>query len=278
MLKQRIITAVIMAAFVASCLLFLSAEALSLVFLVLVLISAWEWSNLSGLQSVATKALFTVACGVLMSVSIWHSDLFLANYTVDGARDVIGLGCLWWTVALLWIKSYPASAVLWTSVFMRVTMGFLTLVPAWLALVFLRVQDHGIALIFILIGLVASADIGAYFSGKAWGKRKLAPEVSPGKSWAGFYGGLIASCLFSFSIWFQWGQLELGFVAAMSIAIVTSLASVVGDLLESMVKRERGVKDSGQILPGHGGMLDRLDSLTAAAPVFALSLILAGGS
>jgi phosphatidate cytidylyltransferase len=278
LLKQRIITAVIMAAFVASCVLFLSAEALSFVFVLLVLISAWEWSNLSGLQSVVTKMLFTVACGALMLFSIWHSQLFLASYTVDNARSIIGLGCLWWSIALLWVKSYPASSVLWTSLFMKVMMGFLTLVPAWLALVFLRVQDHGIALIFILIGLVASADIGAYFSGKAWGTKKLAPEVSPGKSWAGFFGGLVASCVFSLIIWFQWGQLQLSFVAAMSIAIVTSLASVLGDLLESMVKRERGIKDSGQILPGHGGMMDRLDSLTAAAPVFALSLMLAGGS
>lgn len=278
MLKQRIITAVIMAAFIVSCVLFLSAAALSFVFFVLVLISAWEWSNLSGLQSSVTRALFTGACGALMAFSIWHSELFLDSYTIDGARDVVGLGCLWWSVALLWVKSYPASNVLWTSVFMKVMMGFLTLVPAWLALVFLRVQDHGIALIFILIGLVASADIGAYFSGKAWGKKKLAPAVSPGKSWAGFCGGLVSSCVFSFCIWFQWGQLELGFAAAMSIAIVTSLASVLGDLLESMVKRERGIKDSGQILPGHGGMLDRLDSLTAAAPVFALSLMLVGGS
>jgi len=278
LLKQRFITAVIMAAFVGSCILFLPAEALSFVFFVMVLISAWEWSGLSGLQSTALKISFTVACGILLLASLWYSQLFAENYTVDAARDIVGLGCLWWAIALLWVRSYPKSAVLWHTLFMRVLMGFLTLVPAWLAVVFLRVQDHGIALIFILIGVVASADIGAYFSGKAWGKEKLAPSVSPGKSMAGFYGGLASSCLFSFLIWFQWGQLEMGFVAAMCIAVVTSLASVLGDLLESMVKRERGVKDSGRILPGHGGMMDRLDSLTAASPVFALCLILAGGS
>lgn len=159
---------------------------------------------------------------------------------------------------------------------MRLLMGYLTLVPAWMALVYLRVHAHGIALIFILIALVAAADIGAYFSGLRWGKAKLAPNVSPGKSWAGFWGGLTASTGLVAMLWLLFDDATHSLPAVLLVALVTSLASVLGDLLESMVKRQQGVKDSGRILPGHGGMMDRLDSMTAAAPVFALSLLLAG--
>ncbi|MBL4827597.1 MAG: phosphatidate cytidylyltransferase [Spongiibacteraceae bacterium] len=127
----------------------------------------------------------------------------------------------------------------------------------------------------ILIVLVASADIGAFFVGRAWGKAKLAPSVSPGKSWAGFWGGLVCSTVLATLIWL-WLPIHVALFKVLAIAAITSLASVLGDLLESMVKRERGVKDSGVVLPGHGGMMDRLDSLSAASPVFTLCLILTG--
>ena len=155
-------------------------------------------------------------------------------------------------------------------------MGLLVLVPTWFALMALRLHSNGVGLIFVLIALVTAADIGAYFTGKAWGKAKLAPNVSPGKSWAGFWGGLVTSALLALSLWWLLDGGQHSGLAVMAIAVATSLASVLGDLLESMVKREQGVKDSGRILPGHGGMLDRLDSMTAAAPVFALCLLLAG--
>ncbi len=276
MLKQRVITAVVMALFLGGCLVWLPTAALALVFAALVLVAAWEWSAMAGLNVVFSRMLFVLACGLLFFVAATYSHLLSDTLSVDHVRDVVGLACLWWAVALLWVKSYPASAPLWGSVFIRVLMGFLTLVPAWLALVFLRSQQYGVELILILVGLVAAADIGAYFAGRAWGKAKLAPAVSPGKSWAGFWGGLAASSLFSAVIWFSWGQDKISLLAAAATAVITSLASVLGDLLESMVKRQQGIKDSGTILPGHGGMMDRFDSLTAASPVFALSLILIG--
>ena len=154
-------------------------------------------------------------------------------------------------------------------------MGMFTLLPAWLALVYLSYHQYSISLILILVALVASADIGAYFVGRHWGRAKLAPLVSPGKSWAGFWGGLGSSSLLAYVLWLLL-PVELGLLPVLAIALATSLASVLGDLVESMVKRQQGVKDSGVILPGHGGMMDRLDSLTAAAPVFSLCLILAG--
>jgi phosphatidate cytidylyltransferase len=275
-LKQRVITAVVMVLFLGSCIALLSELAIALLFAALILVAAWEWSAMAGLSAFFGRLLFVLSCGLLFFVSAIYSQLLGAELNIERVRDIVGLGCLWWAVALLWVRSYPASVPLWGSAFVRVLMGFLTLVPAWLALVFLRSQQHGIELIVILIGLVAAADIGAYFSGRAWGKAKLAPAVSPGKSWAGFWGGLAASSLFSALIWFTWGQDKVSLFAATAIAVVTSLASVLGDLLESMVKRQQGIKDSGTILPGHGGVMDRFDSLTAASPVFALSLILIG--
>jgi phosphatidate cytidylyltransferase len=172
------------------------------------------------------------------------------------------------------VQGYPSSAVLWGSSAVRLLMGLFVLLPAWLALSWLAAQDGGHWLVMVVILTVVCADIGAYFSGRALGRHKLAAEVSPGKTWEGFFGGVITvlvviSIVIAFSpsqrhLWLEWTIVEVAAV----------LAAVLGDLLESMVKRHRGVKDSGRILPGHGGVLDRIDSLTAALPVFALFYIL----
>jgi phosphatidate cytidylyltransferase len=142
-----------------------------------------------------------------------------------------------------------------------------------MALIYLR-EAHGLNSVLYVVAVVCSADIGAYFAGRAWGHRKLAPAVSPGKSWAGFWGGLACALLLGvIAAWQQWFPMYAPWQCVMATG-AASLASVLGDLLESMVKRHRGVKDSGRLLPGHGGVLDRLDSLTAAAPVFALFWLL----
>lgn len=282
MLKQRVITAIILIVLIGSGIVLLPLMWLAAMFGLLVIISAWEWGAMSGLQSPFARSLYTVATMVLMLLTALYSQLLTSAILLDRLRDIFGLAGLWWAVALLWVRSYPASAVVWRSVGARMLMGFLTLIPAWLALVYLGSQQQGAALIFVLIVLVAAADIGAYFTGRAWGKAKLAPSVSPGKSWAGFWGGLTVSTSLALLIWWFFGrdlpeQSELSIATVAAIAIATALASVLGDLLESMVKRQQGLKDSGRILPGHGGMMDRLDSMTAAAPVFALCLILANG-
>ncbi len=276
MLKQRVFTAIGLILLIGGGIILLPPVWLAVLFAGLVLIAAWEWAALSGLSSNIYKSLFILLAAGLMYLAADHGDVLSSKLNVLRVRDMLGAGCLWWAVALLWVKGFPASAMIWRSSAIRVLMGLLTLVPAWIALVYLRSHEFGVVLIFCLIALVAAADIGAYFSGKAWGRSKLAPEVSPGKSWAGFWGGMFASIVLAVSIWLVVGQSYLSLPAVIAIALFTCLASVLGDLLESMVKREQGVKDSGDILPGHGGMLDRLDSMTAAAPVFALSLILVG--
>ncbi len=274
MLKQRIITAVVLALLIGGGLLTLPVMGWALLVGALVIIGAWEWSALAGFSGPLARGLYSLACMAMLLGVSWYCNLFSAQLGTDTSRDVLGVAVIWWCFTLLWVKYYPASAALWGASWMRALMGFVTLVPAWMAVVFLRLQDQGIGLILILIALVASADIGAYFSGTAWGKAKLAPAVSPGKSWAGFWGGLVCCLLLMTGLWFAGALKDLSLTAALAIAVVTGLASVLGDLLESMVKRQQGVKDSGTILPGHGGVMDRLDSLTAAAPVFALCISL----
>ena len=276
MLKQRVITALVIVIFMAAAIVYLSPVAFAALMTVLVLGASWEWSALAGLRLFFGRLAFTLSCALLMAVVIWRSQLLSAEAQWSEVRDILSLGCLWWALALLWVKTYPASASLWGSVLVRMFMGFLTLIPAWLAFISLRLNEHGAAYLFILIGLVACADTGAYFSGRAWGKAKLAAAVSPGKSWAGFWGGLLLSTAFGITMWFFYGLQGMTLPQVVFIAVITALASVLGDLLESMIKRHQGVKDSGTILPGHGGLLDRLDSLTAAAPVFALCLLLVG--
>jgi phosphatidate cytidylyltransferase len=155
--------------------------------------------------------------------------------------------------------------------------GLLVLVPTGVALVALhRSGEAGPGLVLLLLVLVWAADSGAYFAGKRWGRRKLAPTVSPGKTVEGVCGGLTLAMVAAISGWYvlQPGTLALG--PAIAISLATVVFSIVGDLYESMLKRQHSVKDSGTLLPGHGGMLDRIDSLTAASPVFALGVLGAG--
>jgi phosphatidate cytidylyltransferase len=177
--------------------------------------------------------------------------------------SVLGIAVLWWIVALVWVVRFAGRV----SGLSAGLAGVLVLVPAWLALV----QLHEISrqLVLLLILLVVAADVGAYFGGRTFGKHKLAPTVSPGKTWEGVAGGLVAALLMA-TAGVYWLNLNawpfLGLVAAVVFA------SIVGDLTESMFKRHAGLKDSGSLLPGHGGVMDRVDSVTAAAPFFLLGL------
>ena len=188
-------------------------------------------------------------------------------------KSLLIVACAWWALALLLVQGYPSSAILWGHPVLRLLMGVLVLVPTWLALVYVRFQPQGAWLVVMIAAIVASADIGGYFTGRKFGKRKLAQAVSPGKTLEGFAGGLVSNLILGAIIAYLSGS---NICLLLAIVIPTSLFSVLGDLLESMVKRHAGVKDSGVILPGHGGILDRVDSITAAAPVFALALLASG--
>lgn len=277
MLKQRVITGVIMAAAFLSAVVFLSQPTLAILFAVVVGLGAWEWSRLAGWSSRLARSLYIVVLLLAMGALYVYCGL-MERPDQEQVQPFLGLACLWWSIALLWLKSYPASGAIWGNVAMRSLMGLLILAPAWLAAVFLLSLPRGGLLVVAMILIVATADIGAYFTGKSFGRHKLAPQVSPAKTWEGFWGGLVSCLLLAVLVWslLPSSYAHVSLVAVIVVFLMTALTSVVGDLVVSMVKRESGVKDSGSLLPGHGGVLDRLDSICGAAPVFALGLLLAG--
>ena len=284
MLKQRVLTALVLATVFLSALFWLPSSFFVLFVVAVCLTSAWEWADLAGWGRPLQRSFYMGGCalvflliGYYLSLGPWpiiSSASTFSSAQLDAFRNFLVLACLWWALALLWVQSYPQSTLLWGSRWVRAVMGLLVLVPAGVALVFIRVQESGAALIVLLVLIVASADIGAFFAGRRWGRHKLAANVSPGKTWQGFAGGVVANLLLAVLVWWFAGS-SLGYWLV--LIVPASLVSVLGDLLESMLKRHRGIKDSGVILPGHGGILDRLDSLTAAAPVFALALMASGG-
>ncbi|MFK7976583.1 MAG: phosphatidate cytidylyltransferase [Halioglobus sp.] len=276
MLRQRIITGLIMAGLFLSSIAFLPVGALAGLFAVLIALGAWEWARLAGWQSVPGRSIFVLVALGSVAAAYFHSQLINGPQR-ELVQPYIGLACLWWSIALLWIRGYPGSAVLWRNRAMRSLMGLLILVPAWLAAVYLLSLPRGGVLVVVMVLIVVVADVGAYFAGRQFGKHKLAEMVSPAKTWEGFWGGVLCSSLLAVVLWYVLpDRYDVGLAAIIAVCVTTGLASVVGDLSVSMVKRESGVKDSGSLLPGHGGILDRLDSICGAAPVFTLGLMLGG--
>lgn len=268
MLKQRVLTASILALVFLGVLFFAPALVFDVFISCVFAVGAWEWANLSGVQHSLGRIAYGVLVAAVSFLLLLFSD-WLNNEAV--LQSILIAACGWWALSLLWIQSYPASAVIWGGTPVRMLIGILVISPAWLASVYLRSLPEGAWLVLVVVMLVATADIGAYFTGKTFGKRKLAPAVSPGKSWEGVWGGaFMVMCLALIANVF----LGTSWLALLCVVVPTALVSVVGDLLESMVKRHRGIKDSSQILPGHGGVMDRIDGLTAAAPVFALASML----
>lgn len=271
MLRQRITTGIAIAVVFFVALFLLSPTGFSLAIACLVGYGAWEWSNLSGFSCLLRRLSYVCLVLIVLSLSAFLID-FPAVSALDfnAGQTILAYTVPWWAIALLWVQGYPSSAILWGSRWMRAIMGLLVLVPTWVAAVMLIHLDQGPWLVCLVVVLVATADIGAYFSGRRFGRHSLSPHVSPKKTWEGLFGGVLANVPIVIAIGVGFG-LDFGHWLLLGFAVLaTVLSSVLGDLLESMVKRHRGIKDSGNILPGHGGLLDRIDSLTAALPVFAL--------
>ena len=263
MLRQRIITAIILAPIVLACVFLLPHFEFSLFVGAVLSVAAWEWANFANLSNL-NRYLYALMVAAVM----------FASYFAP-VSPLLLLSSLWWVIAFVLVVNYPKLDELWGSPAVIMVIGVITLVPGFVALIELKRYAESNFLICLLFFLIWAADIGAYFSGRAFGKRKLAPRVSPGKSWAGFYGGVLTSLIIAMSMSLYLGRPQLVtsdgviFLAAcMFIAVV----SVLGDLTISMFKRHRGIKDSSNLLPGHGGFLDRIDSLLSASPVFALYL------
>ena len=267
MLKQRIITALILLPIALCGFFLLDGWAFALFIAAVVTLGAWEWARLAGLAAQPQR----VTYALVVAASLYGAYLVPAL-----APWLLGAAVLWWLLATLLVLNYPDSSRYWGGLPGKLLIGLLILLPAWQGLVQLKQWPQANGLIIAVMVLVWGADIGAYFAGKAFGKRKLAPRVSPGKSWEGFFGGLAASLLITLAVGLQQGWQTPGLLLALAGAALVVAGSVIGDLTESMFKRQSGIKDSSNLLPGHGGVLDRIDSLTAAIPLFAVLLWLAG--
>ncbi|MBS3804952.1 MAG: phosphatidate cytidylyltransferase [Oleiphilaceae bacterium] len=272
MLKTRIITALILAPIAIGGLFFLPPLGFAVFTAAIVCIGAWEWSNMAGLTGQAER----LGYAALMAVVLF--GLLHVHAVV-----VLWVALAWWVLCFILVRSYPGSSHYWQSRAVRALLGFLVLVPAWVGLNHLRTGavefgavSSGLSMILYVFFIVWVADIGAYFAGRAFGKAKLAPRVSPGKSWAGVWGGLVAVAVLAVIAGLVVDASKPEILLLVLVSLITGLVSVLGDLLESMFKRFRDIKDSSQLLPGHGGILDRIDSLTAAIPLFALLVTLLG--
>ncbi|TFG82955.1 MAG: phosphatidate cytidylyltransferase [Chromatiales bacterium] len=259
-LRQRVLTAVPL---LIGLLLLLFAAPVWVVIAVstvLMLLGAWEWSAFVGWQLPLARGGYVAAVAVLMAGIAW-----LVPGKV-GLPVVLWIALLWWLFAFFWILRFPIPV----PPGIAAIAGLFVLVPAWLSMIaILRVPQQGPGLLLLALCIVFAADVGAYFTGRRFGRIKLAPRVSPGKTWEGLIGGVLFAGLVAAG-----GSTVLGLPIAFMAPIGLGIAalSVVGDLTVSMFKRSVGLKDSGQLIPGHGGVLDRLDSVTAALPTFALAL------
>jgi phosphatidate cytidylyltransferase len=254
MLRQRLITALLLAPLLLWVVLWAPHAVAVVVITVVVALGAWEWSQFcvaSGNQALR------VFYALIVLGSLWGIDLWAAR----DLAAVLLCAAGWWVLAMLWIMLAP----LRHHRPLAAAAGIAALAPTWLALVRLHAASDGLLLFFLV--LIFAADIGAYFVGRRFGRVKLAPQVSPGKSWEGVFGGMAAAVAVAVAGGYWFDVRPLAFVP-LCMAVVA--ASVIGDLTESMFKRHVGLKDSSSLLPGHGGMLDRIDSITSAAPLFAL--------
>lgn len=267
MLKQRIITALILLPLVLGAIFYLDSPAFALAMTIPVALGAWEWANLMGLEAPARRLPFVgLVLGLLALVYFTHLNA------------VLFLGCLWWLAAAVLVRAYPDRVTQWEASGRMRLIGLLVLVPAWWSLVLIQGQADGSWWLLYVMLLVWGADTGAYFVGRKWGRNKLAPAVSPGKSIEGLLGGLATTALIAFVVAFATAAADrVGLLPFLLISLVAVIGSVYGDLAESMFKRHRGIKDSSQLLPGHGGILDRIDSITAAVPLFASGMVLLDG-
>jgi len=265
MLLPRVISAVVMAALFVCAVFFLDELGFMLFVGAVLVVAAWEWARLSGVKTQQTRIAFAGMVGTFSyGVAIFNLQ-----------RDMLWIAPVLWVIALYWVYSYPTEKS-WKGTFVRLLFGLSALLTTWCALVVLKQSPHFLIYLFILMGLVWGADSGAYCFGRLFGKRKLARYVSPGKSWEGVIGGVVFT---------QFGMFAYGLLQALVwqqmillafIALITVAVSVLGDLTESLFKRHEDLKDSSHLIPGHGGVMDRVDSITSSASIFVLLLIAFG--
>ncbi len=259
-LLQRVVTAAVLLVVLLIVFFQLPQPAAIGVLGAFIAVAAWEWSSFLSLKRFVSRALYTLVLLVLMVGSLW---IFPDRVSLE---SLLWVSLFWWCVAFLWVLRFPTRI----GPVVGAICGMLVIVPAWVALItLLAVPGRGAEYVLFVLMIVWAADIGAYFVGRRLGRTKLAPQVSPGKTWEGLCGGIVGAVGIALlgSWWFDWSPWFL-----VPLAVSVTAISVVGDLTVSMFKRNAGLKDSGNLFPGHGGVLDRVDSVTAAVPLFALEM------
>lgn len=277
MTKVRLLAALIMAPVAMAAILMLATPWMMALAAVVFLLGLWEWFELAEIEDTLARTVLLVANLALMVAIVW------ASRSADGYSYVLFqiasvIGVVWWLLALAWLQrySFASNHQTWARTF-KLAAGALAVIPAWCALGWIHASEpKGHLWLFTALTIVWAADSGAYFAGRRFGKRKLAPTISPNKTLEGLVGGVIAGVAVGIA-----GALLAGASASQlplvaTVALIATLASVVGDLYESLLKRHAGVKDSGRLIPGHGGILDRIDGVLAALPVFALGKAMFG--
>ncbi|HEY1589345.1 MAG TPA: phosphatidate cytidylyltransferase [Rhodanobacter sp.] len=271
MLLQRTLTALVLAPLVILIILLSSSTVFALISAAAFLAALWEWAQLSGLKHRFARIGLLIAATIVF-VLLWCGHAGMATPLLLAA------GVAWWLLACLWLRHFAfAAAPTGENRALKLLAGAFVIFPAWIALVCIHERlPHGHWWTLLALVIVWAADIGAYFSGRTFGKRKLAPQISPGKTWAGAYGAMAAGVLVTLLGGWLLDVRGAQLLGLAVLALLTVAVSIVGDLIESLMKRHAQVKDSGTIFPGHGGLMDRLDSVFAALPVFAAGLLLLG--
>ena len=280
-LKQRIITAVILALLFIAATVFLSSFSYSLLVTIAVLAASWEWCGFIGFGKQGAKVIYLATLGSTILALYFFLGIAPESLVIDSYRAaiILGLGILFWGLTFLMLKDYPSNSDSWNNKPIIALMGLMALIPAWVGIVQIKYLNPQGFLVLGMVVMVAAVDIGAYFVGRGIGKKRLAPSLSPNKTWEGVWGGLAAClCMGFVLIWLLHRYLitlSYGKVLILVLlSLVVTLFDVIGDLLESMLKRNRDLKDSGKILPGHGGILDRVDGLLAVTPIFVLTFLI----
>lgn len=269
-LFARVVTAVILGPLMIAIVWYLRGTVFAAVLALILLLGAWEWTRIVGVKRVRFRTAVVLSNALIM-LGIWR------YFGKNEQLVVAGIGVLWWCLALFWLKSITfAQRDSLRNSELKVVVGSLLMIPAWCAAMLLHELPDGPVWTLFLFVLIWSADVGAYFSGRRFGNKKLAPNISPGKTREGVYGALFVSALVAtaFAQYLHKPAPETLFFVG--LCLITVVFSVVGDLFESLMKRHANIKDSGRILPGHGGILDRIDSLLAALPVFVAGKIVLG--
>lgn len=271
MLLQRVLTALVLVPLALLIILWPGTAVFAVICAAIFLAALWEWTELSGLKQLPARvALLVVAAVIFVLLWRWHATAV--------TPWVLTAGVAWWLVACFWLRHFAfGAAPTRENRWLKTMAGALVVFPTWIAALSLHERvPHGHWWTLLALVIVWCADIGAYFSGRVFGKRKLAPQISPGKTTAGAYGALVAGALVALLGAWLLDVRGMPLIGVCLLALLTVAASIVGDLIESLMKRHAQVKDSGTIFPGHGGLMDRMDSVFAALPVFAAGLLLLG--